>query len=84
MASVASIMGITTEDIMSALAEEINASIHRRRGNIWTINLKGNLFRISYIEQEDLFIAPGDLQNVLETKFRRIAKELTNKYYNSI
>jgi len=75
-------MGVTTEDIMAALAVEINATIHRRRGNIWTFNLKGNLFRISYIEQEDLFVAPGDLQNILEDKFNRIAAQLMNAATN--
>ena len=75
-------MGVTTDQIMEALAQEINATIHRRRGNIWTFNLKGNLFRISYIEQEDLFVAPGDLQNILEAKFNRIADQLINQATN--
>jgi hypothetical protein len=73
-------MGITTDDIMIALAREIHASIHRRKANIWTFNLKGTLFPVSFIEKENLFTTVGTLQNVLEDKFNRLAKELADDY----
>jgi len=75
-------MGDRVFDIMEALAEDIGASIHRLRGNIWTFNLKGNLFCITYIRKENRFTAPGDLQNILEDKFNRIAAQLMSAATN--
>ena len=80
-------MGISTDDIMEALAHEISYKIvSRSAGGIYKMTPKikpGPIVRMFFDEKTGI-LTSSLLQDVMSEKFKRIAKDFIDEYYYTI